>query len=68
MIAHALQLLGVIALYTLVLIEAVYFALMPILIIGILVWHSWERVREGIEHYRYRKQARKLLGDLRVLG
>lgn len=67
MIAATLQLLGVIALYTLVLIEAIYFALMPVLIVGILVWHSWERIREEVQNKRYRKQARKLLGDLRVI-
>ena len=68
MIAHLFQFAGLAFVILLVTVEALYFVIVPLLLIGVIVHASWERIREGIEHYRDRKQARKLLGDLRVLG
>lgn len=50
MIVTFLHYAALTALYALVAIEAVYFVLMPILILGILLWHSWERVQIGRAH------------------
>lgn len=65
MIETVLHYAALTALYALVAIEAVYFVLMPILIIGIVLYHGWERIREEVQNRRYRKQARKLLGSMR---